>query len=248
MSKFATTIFSNVDPFSFRFDETEARLGPEEARWHSLLGSFYMFHVQNLISTQGDAPKNASTLREKLEKFIHDECRASPALRSLNDIYSNLLLKDLKDRVTEDTVREAIFQMAKGYYEQIWQSLTVDEQLALYHVAKDRYIHIEHPGLEPLLKKGLILFDPDLQLMNTSFREFVRMAGERDELKKQEQEKGQSIWKALKVPVGLGLGTIILLLIFTQEELRTALPAVISLVPLLLQGIPDISKPKGASS
>lgn len=247
MSKFTTTIFSNVDPFSFRFDETNARLSPAEARWHSLLGSFYLLHVKNPSPTQGIDHENTSSPLEKFQKFIHEECRVSPALWSLKDIYSNLFPKNLKDRVTEDSVREAILQMAKGYYEQVWQSLTVDEQLALYHLAKDRYIHIEHPGLDPLLKKGLILFNPDLRLMNTSFREFVRRAGERDELNKVE-EKSQSIWNALKFPVGLGLGTIIFLLIFTQEELRTALPAVISLVPLLLQGIPDLSKSKGTSS
>ncbi|MDR4495890.1 MAG: hypothetical protein R3B74_16030 [Nitrospirales bacterium] len=195
MTKFATTIFSNVDPFSFRFDETEARLGPEEARWHSLLGSFYMFHIQNHISTQEIVPKNTPTLRKKLKTFIHDECRVSPALLNIENIYEHLLKGKSKVGITEDAVREAILQMAKGYYEQIWQSLTVDEQLALYHLAKDRYIHIEHPGLEPLLTKGLIVFDPDLRLMNTSFREFVQMAGERDELKNKNKKKGQSIWQ-----------------------------------------------------
>ena len=107
---------------------------------------------------------------------------------------------------------------------------------------------MEHPGLTSLLQKGLIRFDPDLRILNSSFREFVRYVGERDELEKQENQQGGSTWKSLKWPLGLGFGIIIFGLIMTQEELRTALPAVLTLLPLLLQGIPDLSKPKGTSS
>ncbi|MDH3504117.1 MAG: hypothetical protein OEZ41_00940 [Nitrospirota bacterium] len=107
---------------------------------------------------------------------------------------------------------------------------------------------MEHPGLAPLHQKGLIRFDPDLRLLNSSFREFVRLVGERDELEKQETQQGGSTWTSLKWPLGLGFGTIIFGLIMTQEELRTALPAVLTLFPLLLQGIPDLSKANVKSS
>lgn len=107
---------------------------------------------------------------------------------------------------------------------------------------------VGHPGLPPLHQKGLIRFGPDLRLLNSSFREFVRFVGERDELGQKETQQDGSTWTSLKWPLGLGFGTIIFGLIMTQEELRTALPAVLTLLPHLLQGIPDLSKSKDTSS
>ncbi len=135
----------------------------------------------------------------------------------------------------------AILQLARSYYKEIWQSLNIDEQLALFHLAKDRFIHFEHPGLEPLIRKGLLRFGPDLRLLNASFREFVLIVGERDELREREAQQDHSLWGKLKWPMALGFGTILLFLLVTQEELRAAIPAVIALAPVLFRGLPELS-------
>ena len=133
-------------------------------------------------------------------------------------------------------------QLAKPYYEKIWETLTLDEQLALYRLARDRFIHVEHPGLDSLFRKGLIRFDPDLCLLNTSFRAFVLEAGDRDRLAHQEATQGESVWDSMKIPVGLGFTIVAGTLILTQEELRAALPAVFAALPFLLQGFSEFTK------
>ncbi|GJL63617.1 MAG: hypothetical protein NPIRA04_22710 [Nitrospirales bacterium] len=236
----STMIVSNVNPAFFPFDTTEGKDPYVLARWQTLFGSFGIVHVNNEHDTDHSCPEDGAQ-----PDFFDEECCGNPALAK----YQYYLTQDLQTSrkhtpLSKESNRRALLEMARGYYEDVWQSLTIDEQLALYHLARNRFIHVEHPGIDPLLRKGLIQFEPDLHIMNTSFREFVSIAGQRDELHKQEEQKGDSIWNVLKVPVGLGLATIIIVLLLTQEELRTALPAVISLLPLLFQGMPTLTQEK----
>lgn len=241
-----TTILSNVDPFSFTFKQKKSTFNLQEARWRSLWGSFGIVHFQakpQESKTSQDV-EHSQKPEDTLNDLIDTECRWTPVLRNLGLTYKTFARNEgtkIDPSHSEMTVSRAIFQLAKAYYEEIWQSLTTDEQLALFHLSKDRFIQVEHPGLEPLLRKGLIRFDPDLRLLNASFREFVRVVGERDALHEEEAKKGNSLWGSLKWPLGLGFGTILVFLIATQEELRAALPAVIALVPILLQGLPELS-------
>ena len=244
---FSTTILSNVDPFDFPFDNTEAKLSVAEARWHSLWGSFGIvhFHANPRHKPIAQVEEQANSQKDELlNKLIAKECRWTPALDHLGMLYKRLIQHGTgipHQQDSKSSVRQAIFQLARAYYEEIWQSLTIDEQLALYHLARDRFIHVEHSGIAPLLRKGLIRFGPNLRLLNHSFREFVCLVGERDELDQREAQKENSAWQTLKWPLGIGFGIIILCLLTTQEELRAALPAVIALLPLLLQGLPTLS-------
>ncbi len=250
--EFSTTILSNVDPFEFPFDNTEAKLSLAEARWHSLWGSFGIIHFRSskedqAAHHQGEKTKGPPT---KLKKVIAKECDWTPALTNMGLMYQRLLEQDdtsASPHHSKASVNQAMFQLARAYYEEIWQSLTIDEQLALYHLARDRFIHVEHTGIPPLLRKGLIRFAPNLRLLNRSFREFVRLAGERDELEHREAQKENSTWQTLKWPLGIGVGIIIVCLLMTQEELRSALPAVVALLPILLQGLPTLSPRTGAN-
>ncbi len=246
MTHLSTTILSNVDPFSFPFQDGADSSNLQEARWRSLWGSFEIVHFQakTHATSSSMSGEPTRTQAELLDRMIHEECCWTPVLMNLGLTYKSFTNHEgacIESPPSQATVNRAIFQLARAYYEEIWQSLTLDEKLALFHIANDRFIHIEHPGLEILLRKGLIRFDPDLRLLNASFREFVRVVGEKDSLYQEEAKKGSSVWESLKWPMGLGLGTILLCLLATQEELRAALPALIALAPLLLQGLPELS-------
>jgi hypothetical protein len=239
----STTILSNVNPFSFPFDTAEAKHSLPETRWHALWGSFAMICIGTTSAPTEANPPDTNTL----DGILQEECGRTPVLQNFAATFKKYVPSQSGTANwphTQESVRASILQMAQPYYQEIWESLTVEEQLALFHLARDRFIHVRHPGLEPLFRKGLVRFNPDLRIMNASFRKFIQMAGVRDELNLQEAKRSNSIWNALKVPVGIGLATIIVVLILTQEELRTALPAVIALLPLLLQGIPDLAKGK----
>ncbi len=246
MTRLSTTILSNVDPFSFPFTDGNDDANLQEARWRSLWGSFEIVHFQAKSHEIPSSPNRelTRTQAELLDRMIHEECCWTPVLMNLGLTYRSFTNHEgacIESPPSQTTVNRAIFQLARAYYEEIWQSLTVEEKLALFHIANHRFIHIEHPGLETLLRKGLIRFDPDLRLLNASFREFVRVVGEKDALYQEEVKKGNSVWGSLKWPMGLGFGTILLFLLATQEELRAALPALIALAPLLLQGLPELS-------
>ncbi len=250
MSKISTTIISNIDPFSesFSFADDNSNSTLPEARWRALWGSFGItyFHSETKKTEHNQKGGNSEQLGhdKKLLEWVDSECQWTPVLYSLGKTYLAYAQNEtttIKTPHTEATVTRAILQLARAYYEEIWQSLTSPEQLALFHLAKDRFIHFEHPGLEPLIRKGLLRFGPDLCLLNASFREFVLIVGERDQIRDDEAKLGNSLWEKLKWPFGLGFGTILLVLMVTQEELRAALPAVIALAPVLFRGLPELS-------
>ncbi len=245
-TKLSFTILSNVHPFSMPLSSSECEYGMALTRWRSAFGSFSFWHT---------CSEESSKKSEQFEymdpgEFLKDECSRIVVLQKLEDplnhIFPNENSNDAQPSI--ESVRSALLQTGQANYEEIWESLTFEEQLALYHLARDRFIHVGHPGLDPLFRKGLIRFDPDLRIINTSFREFVRQAGDRDKLAHQESTHGKSLWDSLKLPVGLGFTIVVGTLILTQEELRTALPAVFAALPFLLQGLSDFTKTKKLTS
>lgn len=134
----------------------------------------------------------------------------------------------------------------QSHYRAIWQSLTTDEQLALFHLARDRFVHYKHPGLYSLLGKGLIEFSPDLclkedlYLRDKNFNNFVIYAGERSNLTTRERPRETGNWVMFKYFLITGCVGLFLYLLVTQKDFQTMLPALASLLPLLLQGMPDL--------
>ncbi len=48
---------------------------------------------------------------------------------------------------SEDSEQGSFLELAKGYFEEIWQSLTVHEQLTSCHLYRDYGIHETQPSL-----------------------------------------------------------------------------------------------------
>jgi len=126
------------------------------------------------------------------------------------------------------------FGLAKPYYQSIWESCSLEEQIALYHLAKDGFLHAHHPEFPRLFLKGLVQLTPDLRLMNDSFRLFVLFAGYRAKLFSQETEHIQSAWDAFKRPLLLILAGSALFLFGTQEELKDSFTVVLGTIPFLV--------------
>ena len=109
---------------------------------------------------------------------------------------NNLLPGNVQKKMREDFLRP--------HYQAIWQSVTLDEQLALFHLVRDRFIHHKHPGLNSLLCKGLIKFDPYLCLMDERFESFVKYVGRRDQLEMIENKHKDSRWQIIRMPLVVG--------------------------------------------
>ncbi len=256
MTQVFATLISAVDLFSesLSFQKDDSLNPLLQARWRSLWGNFDVVHFHQPIpkeTSKTQEEENSEDPAKKLENWVDQECQWTPVLSRLGSTYLASApnhTKTLETPHMETTSCECILQLARPYYEKIWETLTLNEQLALYHLARDRFIHIGHPGLEPLFRKELIRFDPDLRIINTTLREFVLQAGDRDQLAHQEATQGKSLWDSMKVPVGLGFTIVVGTLILTQEELRTALPAVFAALPFLFQGLSDFNKAKKSTA
>jgi hypothetical protein len=62
-----------------------------------------------------------------------------------------------------------------GTFDRIWDWCTLDEQMVLVHIARERIANpYQRPVVEALLKKGLLRFNPDVQPFSDAFDDFLR--------------------------------------------------------------------------
>ena len=141
---------------------------------------------------------------------------------------------------TPRQMQEQFLQIGWPYYQAIWQSCSLTEKIALYHIAVDGYMHADNPALTSLSQKGLIRLTPDLQLMNDSFGHYVLQLGENLQLSKWEKQTRPNTWGQLKWPFLFIFGAVLLFFFFTQQEFKNSFITLISLLPILLPALPDL--------
>jgi hypothetical protein len=214
-------VISNVYPGLFPLDATELIAEDEahgrreilSARWHTLWDTFGFVYYA-------------------MDDTESDYCQYNQWLSS--ELGDQKLHPKIWKKMSEDFLRP--------YYQAIWQSATLDEQLALYNLVRDQFIHVKHPGLNSLLCKGLIHFSPNLSLMDDRFASFVKYAGKRDQLDQFAKSHREGNWSIIKVPLGITFVIFFAFLAITQEEFRSIFPALISVLPVLFQGMPDLNQ------
>ncbi|GJL58197.1 MAG: hypothetical protein NPIRA03_10540 [Nitrospirales bacterium] len=169
-------------------------------------------------------------------RIFTDECKVSPEHRKYGDTLleeKSQLSKMLACTQAKDKVPLFILDALAGEYRAWWSICSDTEKLALYHLATDRFLNSQNPGVRTLLQKNLILLNPDLQMINESFRQFVLNICEEEEFALLERTGPTSIWKKLVWPMG---GLIILFAIFlisTQQDIRAVALAFIPALPAL---------------
>jgi len=222
----------------------------EIQNWASLLQSFVTIYYwdpgdpelfDHLRSDQKQhtlLPQSTNRQEEILFDIVKQECGINHHMQQLGQW---ILAQHSWRRMSENELIAYILDLAHTYYQTIWVLCTIDEKLALFHLAQDRFIHFKHAGLPTLLHKGLLCWGPDLRLRNESFRRFVLSAAARERLADHEKRSGTSVWGMLKWPLGFVLATIVFFLIATQQELRSSFLTFISLVPILFPVLSDLS-------
>ena len=126
------------------------------------------------------------------------------------------------------------------YYRSLWESSSVLEKRALYHVASDGYLHAHNPELVGLCQKGLLRLNPDIQLLNESFRSFVLEMATNTGIAEWEAGDSPDTWARLKYPFLLLFGVIVVFLFATQQEFKNSFITLVSLLPLLLPALPEL--------
>jgi len=226
-------------------DHLENEQDPMLPYWIDLLGSFGFIHF---------TPSRMETL---LQEWLHPQTESpggtGPILPVKQCLYQEALPTLHLERIgkwirsdqewatwTPGQMKEQFLRIGWPYYQAIWRSCSFSEQLTLYHIAVDGYLHSGNPDLTSLSQKGLIRLTPELQLMNESFRQCILQLGLNFQLSEWEKQTNQNTWGKLKWPFLLIFGTILLFFFFTQQEFKNSFITLISLLPILLPALPDL--------
>ncbi len=181
-----------------------------------------------------------SQLSPVCAKELRRECKPTARLRNIG--MEIAALPHRADLNREELVLE-VLDRARAYYRALWATCSQEEKLALFDLAQDGFVNARSMVLRRLLEKELILRDPDLQLMNKSFRRFVR---ESESLEKVSSlwEGAWSPWPAVRRTLIGGVSVVALIVFLTQPQLlnvsmafigaiSAGIPALLNLVNLI---------------
>lgn len=151
-------------------------------------------------------------------------------------------LKDSKalGSMSEDQILEELEERAGSIYRTLWQSCDESERVVLEHVAQYGLTSTSSRRVvRRLLARGLLRKDPELRLMNRSFRRFVLEEERRREVVVLESQAGPSLWDHLRLPLGAGALIGVTFLAATQREAfnatLTMATGLTGLVPMLMK-------------
>lgn len=190
-----------------------------------------------IVSTVDPFRKHGSLPGERSEI---ERQRWARALEAFQQVYQGAANDDsAESEKTEANILDSL-DRNRPRYESIWAFCSDDEQLALFQLAKHRFLHSKNSELRSLMRKGLVTCSPDLRLMNESFRRFVLDAGEREGVEALERQGPASAWNLVSRPVSVGLLTVMIFLLSTQEQLRTVTMAFLTILPAFFATFPRL--------
>lgn len=137
----------------------------------------------------------------------------------------------------EERINEVVDQ-ARAYHQALWATCSQDERCALIHLALDGLVSSKNTDVRQLLKRGLVVRDPGLRLMDESFRRFVISASHGEDIDAWRQAGGSN-WELMKAPLLLILLSVSLFLFVTQKE---AYDSSVSFVSALTAGLAGLFK------
>ena len=180
-----------------------------------------------------EAKQQIEAVFERIER----ECSHRACLQSIGEGIANQ--RNIATQTPEGITRQ-VFVQAMPYYKSIWRVCSDDEKLTLSHLAHDGLLSSNDPDLERLMKKGLIVREPAVRLMNESFKCFVLGVEDGEALAYCEAKaKKSSNWEALKVPLSIGVASVIVFLLLTQREIyNSTLP----IITAITAGVPTFFK------
>jgi hypothetical protein len=239
-------VISTIEPSRYYFAD-----GPDGARscedldiWSGLVSNLFTVYAedqgeaewfvekveeenQKLLSngSWGDRPREE---REDLLAALKEECSPKAVLQRLG-----LEIPRHPDfvKLTRAHLIGRIRNQAGLYYRDIWTISSNEEKLTLFHLAQDKLLSPNDPEIATLLRKGLIVRDPDVHLMNESFRQFVKSDGcARDVAECEKEAKKDSLWHIMKPPLLVVLISVVLFLFITQRDLYTSSLAIMTAI------------------
>ncbi|HUS22153.1 MAG TPA: hypothetical protein VMZ66_09110, partial [Aeromicrobium sp.] len=164
------------------------------------------------------------------DRFVQKVCEAIAASAALDPL------------LTREQVFDELVDRTAHHYRRIWNSCSDEDRIVLTHVAQDGLVSWSlRGGVRRLLARRLLTKNPELRLMNRSFRNFVLSASCLKSVEVLERSEQPSTWDRLRLPLGFVLVSTGVFLFATQKELYNAIlgtttAAAVS-VPTLLRAV-----------
>jgi hypothetical protein len=128
-----------------------------------------------------------------------------------------------------DQVLDEIGERAEEYYTALWNPCSSSEKLVLMQIAQTGLVNGKaRKDVRRLLARGLLRRDPQLRLMNETFRRFVSAQAATSPLARQlEADLGSDAWSRFRVPFFAAVMVVLLFFFGTQRELFDSTFAVV---------------------
>jgi hypothetical protein len=127
---------------------------------------------------------------------------------------------------------------AEPFYWSLWNSCNDTEKLVLVHVAEEGFANPWQTDIaERLLRRGLLVLDPDLRPFTPAFRQFIRKVYEADRVTEWEQPTHGLGWTNTRWILVIMLTTVVVFLFGTQRQALSQLVAFVSALTGAFTGI-----------
>jgi hypothetical protein len=136
------------------------------------------------------------------------------------------------------------------HYQHVWAASSHAERLILDALARGRMVNMEAAlAMRSLVRRGLVVLDPEPRLMNQSFAAFVRQAERPDTIERYREEFGSSTWEKAARPLALILPAAVVgllaLAMVAGESIGSLLPVVLSAGPALVGAATGLFRQRG---
>jgi hypothetical protein len=224
-------LVSTVDPMYFLAAERDTVLCPGKDaaqssllldRWARALDKFAHVKLPNTrekefckmldeYSKQGEACK-------QFADWIEAECKYTPMLQRVGVALLEKFPKEPPH--TRVQLIDMVVDRADAYYRMLWAGLTGSERLVLYQLALDGWANPKNaPAIHQLEQKGLICRNPMYQIMNDSFRDFIRTSEHQQEIQEWQKKEQQSAWQGLRFVLLAAIIGVGVWLLYAQAQL-----------------------------
>lgn len=235
-------ILSTVDPLFYLSQGVPAAVasGKDQTipiqlldRWAAVLASFRKMTIEDI--TEKGFQNVVSSLRrrrsdDEFRIFINNvirECNHTAQLRKIGAVILRAHRKD--NGLSRDVLVQELLDRADAYYRVLWSTCTENERVVLYQLAADGWANFKNEAaINQLKRRKLVNLSYGLRIMNESFRQFVLHSQYRVEVEAWEREEEQSVWKSLKLSLGVLAIVAAAWLFYSQEQFFNSLVGYVS--------------------
>jgi hypothetical protein len=125
-----------------------------------------------------------------------------------------------------------------AYFSSLWNSCTSEEKLVLVHVAEEGFANPRKTQtVERLMRRGLLVMEPDLRTFDPDFQRFIRHAYERKTLAEWERPVRGIGWTQTRWILGVLVVTVAVFLVSTQRQTLTPVVSFVSALTGAIAGV-----------